>query len=257
MKPAESFRILIVDDNPTIHSDFRKVLESATPKSDPYEQMEALIAGAPTRTVHLPNFEMDSAMQGAEALACVQQAVRDGQPYAVAFVDIRMPPGWDGIETTARLWEVDSDLQVVICTAYADYSLEQMLTQLSHSDRFLLLKKPFDYLEILQLANALSTKWRFAQQAKMRMEELEQRVQERTNELQATNYELQAALANVKLLSGLLPICAACKKIRDEKGYWNRVEQYIQDHTDVKFSHGICPECAFKLYGMTPKDLYT
>jgi hypothetical protein len=60
--------------------------------------------------------------------------------------------------------------------------------------------------------------------------------------------ELQEAFAKVKTLSGLLPICASCKKIRDDSGYWNRIESYIGKHADVQFSHGICPDCAKKLY---------
>ena len=60
--------------------------------------------------------------------------------------------------------------------------------------------------------------------------------------------ELQDALSKVKKLSGFLPICASCKRIRDDKGYWNQIESYIRDHSDIDFSHGICPECAQKLY---------
>ena len=71
--------------------------------------------------------------------------------------------------------------------------------------------------------------------------------------------ELQKALAEVKTLSGMLPICAGCKKVRDDKGYWNQIESYLSDHSEAKFSHGICPECAKKLYpelfeGLTNKD---
>jgi AmiR/NasT family two-component response regulator len=67
-------------------------------------------------------------------------------------------------------------------------------------------------------------------------------------ELQARNAELQEALAKVKTLSGLLPICASCKKIRDDQGYWHQVEVYIRDHSEADFSHGICPDCKKKLY---------
>ena len=67
-------------------------------------------------------------------------------------------------------------------------------------------------------------------------------------ELQQKTMELQDALGKVKLLSGYLPICASCKKIRDDKGYWQAVESYIDSHSEAKFSHGICPECVQKLY---------
>ena len=64
--------------------------------------------------------------------------------------------------------------------------------------------------------------------------------------------ELQEALASIKILRGMLPICSSCKKIRDDKGYWNQIESYIRDHTEAEFTHGICPECMKKLY----PDLY-
>lgn len=65
--------------------------------------------------------------------------------------------------------------------------------------------------------------------------------------------ELQDALKKVKTLSGLLPICASCKKIRDDRGYWTQVEVYVRDHTEADFTHSICPECAQKLY----PDIYS
>lgn len=78
--------------------------------------------------------------------------------------------------------------------------------------------------------------------------ELEQRVHERTADLQTANTSLQEALVNIKTLRGLLPICAACKKIRDDAGYWNQIESYISARSEAQFSHGICPECTVRLY---------
>jgi hypothetical protein len=66
--------------------------------------------------------------------------------------------------------------------------------------------------------------------------------------LQESNEQLQEALTNIKTLSGLIPICASCKKIRQDSGYWQQIEAYISDHSEAKFSHGICPECVKKLY---------
>jgi hypothetical protein len=78
--------------------------------------------------------------------------------------------------------------------------------------------------------------------------ELEVLVAKRTEELRLRNEELSTALGNVKQLSGLLPICASCKKIRDDGGYWNQLEQYISDHSEVGFSHGICPDCVETMF---------
>ena len=78
----------------------------------------------------------------------VEEAMRSGQPFSMAFVDVRMPPGWNGIETIQHLWKVDPDLKVVICTAYSDYSWREIIEQLGVTDRFLILQKPFDGVEV-------------------------------------------------------------------------------------------------------------
>ncbi len=75
------------------------------------------------------------------------------------------------------------------------------------------------------------------------MENLEKLVEERTSKLTAANSALTEAIANVKELSGLMPICGYCKKVRDDHDYWHSVEQYITDHTNARFTHGICPAC--------------
>src|SRR5208283_2874102 len=104
-------------------------------------------------------FELDSAYQGQEGLAKVTKALAEDRPYAMAFVDVRMPPGWDGVETIERLWEVDPRLQIVVCTAYSDYSWEQLLAKVGQPDNLVILKKPCDNVEVQQLALALTRKW--------------------------------------------------------------------------------------------------
>src|SRR5687767_2286007 len=120
MTTFENRRILVVDDMPTIHADFRKILASAAADTA-LEEDEALLFGAPTRTP-TARFELDAASQGAEAVDKVRAALLAERPYALAFVDMRMPPGWDGLETVERLWQEDPELQIVLCTAYADSS---------------------------------------------------------------------------------------------------------------------------------------
>ncbi|MGB0330899.1 MAG: ATP-binding protein, partial [Planctomycetota bacterium] len=81
---------------------------------------------------------------------------------AVAFVDVRMPPGIDGVQTIKRLWEIDPNIQCVICSAFSDYSWQQMIDELGHTDKLLILKKPFDPTEICQIASAFTEKWNAA-----------------------------------------------------------------------------------------------
>ena len=87
----------------------------------------------------------------------------------MAFVDVRMPPGWDGIETIARIWEVDPELQVVVCTAYSDYSWEDMRAKVGQPDSLLVLKKPFDNIEVQQIAHALTKKWLLNSQSRLQI----------------------------------------------------------------------------------------
>ena len=191
-------RILIVDDNPAIHDDFRKILSSP---EDPFPSLtaaEALMMGeAPARTQPV-SFEIDSAFQGAEALEVVRRGRLCDKRYAVAFVDLRMPPGLDGVETIARLWREDPDLQMVICTAYSDYSWEEITTQLGQSDNLLVLKKPFDNIEVLQLAHALARKWSLAQQARLKLEDLDEMVRAQTQELRRANEQLETEVLERK-----------------------------------------------------------
>ena len=150
-----NFRILIIDDNDAIHADFQKTLR---PRLSP-ERLSAvasLLFDSPAATPSAaPVFEVEGALQGQEGYEKVRCALGEGRPYAMAFVDMRMPPGWDGVETIQQLWKADPELQVVICSAYSDYSWDQIIAKLGTTDRLLILKKPFDGMEVCQLATAL------------------------------------------------------------------------------------------------------
>ena len=176
-------RILVIDDNTSIHNDFRKILAPQESGADGLADAAAGLLGGIAKSSPRSTFEMHSAFQGREGLAAVQESVRNGRPFAIAFVDVRMPPGWDGIETTTHLWEADPDLQVVICTAYSDYDLDEIVAQLGLSDRFVILKKPFDPIEVVQLANALAEKRRLLERVHRQVNDLEETVSRRTEEL--------------------------------------------------------------------------
>ena len=181
----KNLRVLIVDDSRAIHDDFRKILGGKS-RTLSLLDAEAELFGEPVAPVTTAaTFELESAFQGEEALEMVRRAVATGRPYAMAFMDVRMPPGWDGIETTEKCWAADPDLQIVICTAYSDYSWGEMIGRLGQSDRLVILKKPFDNVEALQLATALTEKWRLARQAKTELAALERMVEQRTAELRA------------------------------------------------------------------------
>jgi signal transduction histidine kinase/AmiR/NasT family two-component response regulator len=186
-------RILIIDDNRAIHEDFRKILGGMGQGANALDAAEAALFGEAKDLPATAGFELDSAYQGQEGFERVKKAQLEGRPYAMAFVDVRMPPGWDGIETIGHIWKVCPDLQVVVCTAYSDYSWGDMLQKLGSTDKLLILKKPFDNVEVLQLATALTEKWNLAHQVNTQMAGLEKQVAERTGELQAAKEFAEAA----------------------------------------------------------------
>jgi two-component system sensor histidine kinase/response regulator len=185
-------RILVIDDNPAIHGDFKKILcpDDAPSAVAAYDSSLFDEQVAPSVVTA---FEMDSAYQGQEGCAKVQQALAENRPYAMAFVDGRMPPGWDGLETIVHLWKAYPDLQVVICTAYSDYSWEQIIERVGPSDSLVILKKPFDAVEVLQLAHAMTKKWTLGLQARAKTETLESMVRDRTKALEEINQSLTEA----------------------------------------------------------------
>jgi PAS domain S-box-containing protein len=168
LKP--NHRILIVDDTTSIHNDFREILCPDNSDEAASNALEAVLFDEDKSDGM--SFQLDSAYQGQQALEMVRQALAEKRPYALAFVDVRMPPGWDGIETIARIWEMDPHLQIVVCTAYADYSWEEMRLRVGQPDNLLVLKKPFDNIEVQQLAHALTEKWLLSYQARLQIAEL-------------------------------------------------------------------------------------
>ncbi|MDO7899567.1 putative bifunctional diguanylate cyclase/phosphodiesterase [Pseudomonas citrulli] len=208
-------RILVVDDTPAIHQDFRKILSAGSSGDDSLDDTESLLFGTPQVT--RPQFQIDSAYQGEEALELVKRAQAEGQPYALVFADMRMPPGWDGLQTIERLWEADPRLQIALCTAFSDYSWESMAERIEFDDQLLILKKPFDTLEIRQMASAMTWKWQLAQDAARKMRSLERTIEERVQELLKVSHLLQydvlTELPNSMLLGDrLTQAMAQCRR---------------------------------------------
>jgi signal transduction histidine kinase len=173
-------RILIIDDNPSIHKDFQTILLDEE-ESTTLSRLRSEVFGqndkkSPAKSV----YELDFASQGKEGCEKIRVACSESRPYELAFVDMRMPPGWDGLKTIEHIWQIDPKVQVVICTAYSDYSWGEITERLGRSENLLILKKPFDSAEVAQLASALTEKWVLARRASLKMEQLEQMVKERT-----------------------------------------------------------------------------
>src|SRR5579863_330313 len=190
MRRDDPARVLIVDDNRAIHEDFRKILLG--PELDQnLRHLDAMLFGDTIPADSPTVFRLDSALQGAEALALVEKSQADRDPYCLAFVDMRMPPGWDGLETIEHLWAVDPEIQVVICSAHSDHDWQDLISRLGRTDKLLVLKKPFERIEVLQCAHALASKWRNERALRAHIGSLEKAVTDRTQGLEAANRQLR------------------------------------------------------------------
>lgn len=213
-------RILIVDDNESIHADFRKVLVGGP--VDKLRDVELELFGAdvmgpaPRTSV---DYRLDDAFQGREAIEMVDRAAAAGDPYSLVFMDVRMPPGIDGIQAAAEIWRRRPETEIVICSAHSDYSWSEMLDQIGASDKLQFVRKPFDMVSIQQLALSLTKKWELGRQTTATIqrlevevhqretaesqlralnEDLESRIEARTREIQQKNSALEDALGHLR-----------------------------------------------------------
>lgn len=190
-------RVLIIDDNPEIHNDIKKILQPTT-ASDDFDALLSDITGKAAAKAHQTMILVDSAFQGDEGVKMVRQARMEDRPYALAFVDMRIPPGPDGLQTLKKLQMEDDRLQYIIITAFSDYSWQDISDALVSKDNLLIIKKPFESIEIRQSASALLEKWHIAMEREhilaalaMQRDMLEDQVRERTAELDRKNVLLE------------------------------------------------------------------
>ncbi len=181
-------RILVIDDKESIHEDFGQIL-SRGPVNTSLDAARTAVFGSGNKNDPL-DFEVEFAFDGRAGLEKVLDAQRQGKSYAMAFVDIRMESDWDGIETIEHLWKVEPHLQIVVCTAYSDYSWKDIIERLGTTERLLVLKKPFDSIEVRQLAVSLTEKWELLNQ-------LDRLVQERTAQIIETRDVAMFVLASL------------------------------------------------------------
>ena len=157
-------RLLVVEDSTAAIQEFRAHLGAA------FNLTEALDCGLAVKIAH--------------------DAFESGQPFALAFVEVRTGLAWDGLETITRLWKIDPTLQVVICASAADYSWSQITAKLGVNENFLILQKPFAQMEVLQLAHTLTRKWQTAREAGERLAVLDRRAATRAAELETSHAQL-------------------------------------------------------------------
>jgi len=188
----EPIRILAIDDNDDILRDYRKTLSPRSNRSE-LEDLEAELFGnsTPEPTSTSQSFEcvIETASQGFDGVELVRMAISEGNPYDLVFVDMRMPPGWDGLRTIQEIWKLHPTQFVVLCTAYSDYSIDELHHILGRKPNFLILRKPFSPDEIVQMVLSVLG-----------------RESDDTRKQRSLSYELSSALAFGNLFLAFQPI---------------------------------------------------
>ena len=166
MMSIRNRRVLIVDDQDEIHIDFQEILSEKNRPAASDDLADAFLPGSSERsTTYLPSFELSHASSGDEAYQIVKAATQANRPFAVAYIDIRMPPGIDGVETIRRIREFEKNLEIVIMTAYTDKPLHEIVTNMELLHKLLYIRKPVAKEEIQQITTALVEKWNLEQQS--------------------------------------------------------------------------------------------
>ncbi len=203
----EKYRILLVDDNESIHEDIKNILSMfENEESDERNQLEDILFNHKENAIsdkfeNIPIFEIDSAFQGKEAITKVKSAIEEELPYSMMFIDVRMPPGLDGIKTIKEIWKIAPTTEIVIFTAYSDYSWSDIINELGYTDHLQFIRKPFDSVAIQQTTLSLTKKWELDKKSQKHILELEEAVDIRTRELQTmvehlSELKKEAELAN-------------------------------------------------------------
>ncbi|CAM2067868.1 Response regulator [Sulfidibacter corallicola] len=190
-------RILIVDDTKEIHEDFHKILNTSKfTVNEDLKQIERQLFE--DEEFHSPGFDagkivyrLDSAFQGQQAIDMADQAAAENDPYALIFMDVRMPPGLNGVETMERIWENHPMIEMVIVTAYSDYSWEQILDRVGTTDRLMFLRKPFDQVSVKQMALALTKKYTLNIKVRGKIDRIQKEIHQRNEQLERMLSELK------------------------------------------------------------------
>jgi putative nucleotidyltransferase with HDIG domain len=167
---VENNHILIVDDNEIFHSNLKRILIKKDSKNKNFKKIEK-------------KYTIDCALQGIDAIQLVEKSIKKNQQYALAFIDENMPPGIDGLETIKKIWEIDPFIEIVLCSAYLDYSLEEIIDKVGLTDHLLILKKPFESIEVQQITLTLLKKWNLSQDKRNYEDDLRKKISENVSNI--------------------------------------------------------------------------
>lgn len=155
--------VLVVDDEPAVHDDFRRCLMPAANESGRLDELRRDLFGvespAPIESIDV---ELLHARSGEAAVEMLREGGAAAGGVALAYVDMRMSPGWNGVETIRALWDLDARIQMVLCTAYSDFTWDRVLAEVGNGERLHLLRKPFSTDQVRRFTQVLCKKWALA-----------------------------------------------------------------------------------------------
>lgn len=238
-------RILIVDDNKDIHEDIKQILNPIGISSQDTELQllkndlfgEENEGPGNDKDPLVINYHIDDAFGGESAVQMILQADAENYPYALVFMDVRMPPGMDGIQTVEKIWELNPFIEVVICTAYSDYSWDQILLNFGQTDHLLFMKKPLDSVSLKQVALALTTKWNLERLNRSHIDNLETEVKKRTRELNDLVEKLKAEIDLRKEKEEQLAHIAhfdPLTNLLNRNSYYQYIARIIENKSDIE-----------------------
>ncbi len=182
-------RILIIDDDVEVRNAYQKILLPDTNKNTKERELMALLDANHTSQIQsTTEFHLDFASQGQIGFEMVKTAIAQQTPFALAFIDMRMPLGWNGTQTATKIRQIDPHIEIVIVTAYSDASISDIVKQVGMPDKLLFLRKPFEGDEILQLALSLTSKWN---KLSYRTRELQNSLQQLDEKNHSLQHEIQ------------------------------------------------------------------
>ena len=188
-------RILVIDPDESRHEAIRRIFASQRPRDPHFTELKQALFGQSPPQSHAADFELDSAQQGEEGFWKVHAADMAGSPYAVVFVDLQMNRGWTGLETINRILEKNPDIQIVACSSSSAPDLEEMSTLLCEGSNVVILKKPLEYMEVLQLTHAVAEKWALQRRLRTQLRTVVEEADQRTSQLETANEQLKAEIA--------------------------------------------------------------
>ncbi|MCP4113697.1 MAG: response regulator [Desulfobacteraceae bacterium] len=172
-------RIIVIDDEASILGAFKEILKGPEQISG-IDEIAALtdeLSQEPLEKktqVPGPDYELATALQGEDGYRTVKDAKNSGNPFSLAFIDVRMPPGWNGVKTARKIRKADPDIEIVIVTAYSDIKQNEIVEEVGKPEKLLYIRKPFDADEIRQLAQSLTRKWELEHISRKHRKHMEQ-----------------------------------------------------------------------------------